>query len=217
MTDIELKTLKDNLWHSADMLRAGAHLAANKYGQPILGLIFLRYADILFKQHKAEIDAEYQQYKGTRMEKEYKDIKPNDEQDGQDIVVRYNGKEIYYIEVKSKWSFDEPAHMSVSQMRKAVQNPDKYALCCVELTKYNSNEVESIDTDTILTNCYDHLDIGDKLSKLLKPIVDDNSDAEMNIKIYDYKCNLNKGFFVSTPNKGLQPLIDAIVKAAYNC
>ena len=36
MTDIELKTLKDNLWHSADMLRAGAHLAANKYGQPIL-------------------------------------------------------------------------------------------------------------------------------------------------------------------------------------
>ena len=56
MTDIELKTLKDNLWHSADMLRAGAHLAAYKYGQPILGLIFLRYADILFKQHKAEID-----------------------------------------------------------------------------------------------------------------------------------------------------------------
>lgn len=74
MTDIELKTLKDNLWHSADMLRAGAHLAANKYGQPILGLIFLRYADILFKQHKQEIDAEYQQYKGTRMEREYKDI-----------------------------------------------------------------------------------------------------------------------------------------------
>lgn len=34
MTDIELKNLKDNLWHSADMLRAGAHLAPNKYGQP---------------------------------------------------------------------------------------------------------------------------------------------------------------------------------------
>ena len=74
MTDIELKTLKDNLWHSADMLRAGAHLAANKYGQPILGLIFLRYADILFKQHKEEIDAEYNKNKGSRMEKAYKDI-----------------------------------------------------------------------------------------------------------------------------------------------
>ena len=74
MTDIELKNLKDNLWHSADMLRAGAHLAANKYGQPILGLIFLRYADVLYKQHKAEIDEEYNKNKGSRMEREYKDI-----------------------------------------------------------------------------------------------------------------------------------------------
>ena len=74
MTDTELKNLKDNLWHSADILRAGAHLAANKYGQPILGLIFLRYADVLFKQHKAEIDDEYNSHKGTRMEREYKDI-----------------------------------------------------------------------------------------------------------------------------------------------
>ena len=74
MTDTELKNLKDNLWHSADMLRASAHLAANKYGQPILGLIFLRYADVLYKQHKAEIDAEYNLYKGTRMELDYKDV-----------------------------------------------------------------------------------------------------------------------------------------------
>ena len=37
MTDKELKKLKDDLWHAADVLRSGAHLAANKYGQPILG------------------------------------------------------------------------------------------------------------------------------------------------------------------------------------
>ena len=74
MTDKELKALKDNLWHAADMLRAGAHLAANKYGQPILGLIFLRYADILFKQHKEEIDAEFERLSGTRMEKTRKEI-----------------------------------------------------------------------------------------------------------------------------------------------
>lgn len=74
MTDKELKKLKDNLWHAADVLRAGAHLAANKYGQPIWGLIFLRYADILFKQHKVEINAEFEKYKGTRMEKSLKEI-----------------------------------------------------------------------------------------------------------------------------------------------
>ena len=69
MTDQELKKLKDDLWHSADVLRSGAHLAANKYGQPILGLIFLRYADILYKQHKDEILAEYEKNKGKRTEK----------------------------------------------------------------------------------------------------------------------------------------------------
>lgn len=74
MTDKELKNLKDTLWHSADVLRAGAHLAANKYGQPILGLIFLRYADILYKQHKTEIEEEYNKLKGGRMEKTSKEI-----------------------------------------------------------------------------------------------------------------------------------------------
>lgn len=74
MTDKELKKLKDDLWHSADVLRAGAHLAANKYGQPILGLIFLRYADILFKQHKEDIDAEYEASKGGRRARSKKEI-----------------------------------------------------------------------------------------------------------------------------------------------
>ena len=74
MTDKELKKLKDDLWHSADILRAGAHLAANKYGQPILGLIFLRYADILYKQYKEEIEEKYNKRKGTRMEKSMKEI-----------------------------------------------------------------------------------------------------------------------------------------------
>jgi len=74
MTDTQLKQLKDNLWHSADLLRQGAHLAANKFGQPILGLVFLRYADILFKQHKDEILSEYESLKGGRREKTIKEI-----------------------------------------------------------------------------------------------------------------------------------------------
>ena len=74
MTNIELKKLKDDLWHAADVLRSSAHLSANKYGQPILGLIFLRYADILYKQHKKEIEEEYNKNLGTRLEKKIEDI-----------------------------------------------------------------------------------------------------------------------------------------------
>lgn len=134
-----------------------------------------------------------------------------DVQNGQDIIIRYKGEDIFYIEVKSKWNFDEPAHMSPNQMRQAVLTPDKYALCCVELTKYSSAEVESVTTQTILDNCYDHFEIGEKLSLLLKPIVEDDSDAETNVKIYDYRSNLNKGFFVATQYKGIEPLVNAIL------
>lgn len=74
MTDLELKKLEEDLWHSADLLRAGAHLSATSYGEPILGLIFLRYADIRYKQHKDAIDEEYNKYVGTRMEKTKKSI-----------------------------------------------------------------------------------------------------------------------------------------------
>lgn len=76
MTDAELKELKDNLWHSADKLRASAHISANKYGQPILGLIFLRYAYILFKKHEKEIEKEFNKLNNddSRVKKTFKEI-----------------------------------------------------------------------------------------------------------------------------------------------
>lgn len=74
MTSQEIKVLKDNLWTAADLLRAGAHLAPNKYGQPILGLIFLRYAEIRYGQHKDAIIEEYNRLKGGRREKSLKEI-----------------------------------------------------------------------------------------------------------------------------------------------
>ena len=55
----QLKELKDKLWATADQLRANSGLKATEYAEPVLGLIFLRYADILFKQHKNDIDREY--------------------------------------------------------------------------------------------------------------------------------------------------------------
>jgi len=94
MTDNELKKLKADLWHSADVLRAGAHLAANKYGQPILGLIFLRYADILYHQNIHEIEKEYKRRKGTRTEKSIEEI-------AKDICGFYLPKEAYYDEINN--------------------------------------------------------------------------------------------------------------------
>ena len=50
------------------------NFALDEYGQPILGLIFLRYADIKYKQHKAEIEKIYNANKGTRVERSIEEI-----------------------------------------------------------------------------------------------------------------------------------------------
>ena len=118
MTDKELKKLKDDLWHSADMLRAGAHLAANKYGQPILGLIFLRYADILYKQHKDEIEAKYNKLKGTRMEKSMKDISI-------EVCGFYLPPEAYYDKINDAPDDANKATLVKKAMEAIEENNDK--------------------------------------------------------------------------------------------
>lgn len=59
-----------------------------------------------------------------------------------------------------------------------------------------------------------HLDIGYRLSELIGPIVKDYSGAYTHIKIYDYRCDIIKGFFVSTPYKGLDALVEAVVRVS---
>lgn len=70
----DLKTLETQLWKSADDLRANSDLAASEYDTPVLGLIFLKFADGKFKQHLPEIQAEYDKLKGGRREKTIEDI-----------------------------------------------------------------------------------------------------------------------------------------------
>jgi type I restriction enzyme M protein len=42
--------IEKRLWDSADELRANSKLKASEYSVPVLGLIFLRYADHKFRQ-----------------------------------------------------------------------------------------------------------------------------------------------------------------------
>ena len=48
MTNKQLKNLKDTLWTTADQLRANSGLKSTEYAEPILGLIFLRFADVKY-------------------------------------------------------------------------------------------------------------------------------------------------------------------------
>ncbi len=52
---LNIRKLENELWESADLLRAGSKLTSNQYCMPVLGLIFLRYAYSRFKMVEAEI------------------------------------------------------------------------------------------------------------------------------------------------------------------
>jgi hypothetical protein len=43
---INLKELNDNLWKSADDLRANSDLKSSEYSTPVMGLIFLKFAGV---------------------------------------------------------------------------------------------------------------------------------------------------------------------------
>ena len=74
MNSDELKQLEADLWKSADTLRANSDLKSTEYSTPVMGLIFLKFADNKYRQHEKAILSEYSKLKGTRREKSLPDI-----------------------------------------------------------------------------------------------------------------------------------------------
>lgn len=74
MTNKEFKKLKDDLWLAANKLRADSDLKSNDYSPPVLGIIFLKFADIKYSKFEKEIKAEFEKNKGTRLEESIEKI-----------------------------------------------------------------------------------------------------------------------------------------------
>ena len=107
MTRDQLKKLEDDLWSAADNLRANSDLKASEYGTPVLGLIFLKFADINYRRHEAAIQAEHAALQGTRRER------PLDE-----IAVARCG---FYLPKHARYSYlrDLPEYEDIA---KAIEN-----------------------------------------------------------------------------------------------
>jgi type I restriction enzyme M protein len=56
MTTDQIKQLEKELWDAADALRANSKLTAAEYKDPLLGLVFLRFAQNLYEAKKIEIE-----------------------------------------------------------------------------------------------------------------------------------------------------------------
>ena len=55
--DTATDTLEKRLWNTADQFRANSGLTAAQYSAPVLGLIFLRFAEARFVVRRAELEA----------------------------------------------------------------------------------------------------------------------------------------------------------------
>lgn len=123
-----------------------------------------------------------------------------DDQSGQDLTISTfkDGQyvEVYYVEVKSKWDFSEPAHMSTLQIQKAVNNPDKYALCCVDLRQHKNEDLLNLPEDVICNCTKVKMNIGKELSPLVNNILKAAEEPEdKQIKISGYRSNMSAAIF----------------------
>ena len=69
MNTAQLKQLETDLWAAADNLRANTGLKSSEYATPVLGLIFLKFADNQYRHAEPEILAEHRRLQGGRRDK----------------------------------------------------------------------------------------------------------------------------------------------------
>lgn len=165
MTNKQLKNLKDTLWTTADQLRANSGLKSTEYAEPILGLIFLRFADVKYSKFEPEIKAEFDSIKGTRMERPI-----------HEIAIEKCG---FYLpeEAKYDWLLNLPESEDLAKkVKEAMEAVEKYTA-----------ELE----DTLPKDIYYSVNSEDDplvLAKLLKNFKDIPADVELDIfgEIYEY-------------------------------
>ncbi len=84
------KQLQDQLWASAEQMRANSGLNLNEISAPILGLIFLKFADVRFKKVKVKIGKDRISSQSTRQ----RPVSPED----------YKARGVLYVPEKATYS-----------------------------------------------------------------------------------------------------------------
>lgn len=70
------------------------------------------------------------------------EVKVDDVQNGQDIIISINREPIYFIEVKSRWKVADSVMMSAKQLERSVEKKECYSLFAVEMVGFNDDNVK---------------------------------------------------------------------------
>ncbi|NBJ71627.1 MULTISPECIES: class I SAM-dependent DNA methyltransferase [Clostridia] len=165
MNQDRLNNLKKNLWETADELRANSGLKASAYSIPVLGLIFLKFADAKYEEYEDEIMKEYKALKGGRREKNI-----------EEIAIEKCG---YYLPEQSRFSYllnlNEEEDVA-NKIKDAMEGIEEYSPEFVGvLPKDNYHNLNAEDNNKIL-------------NRLLRNFNDIPTDSESDIfgEVYEY-------------------------------
>lgn len=144
-------------------------------GHPNLDALIKLGEDALLRQQQEEAEMQYKRKIGNHLEDvllkrltQNLNVTVNSEQDGQDLVVYIDDQPVYYIEVKSKWLETTPIRISRNQTLRSHQNPNCFALCSIDMTKYtgaDKYEIEKIES--VVEYIKFNTDLGSKVGHLV--------------------------------------------------
>lgn len=125
------KDIQNRLWAAAEQLRANGSLKLNEIGEPILGLIFLKFADVKFKNLTKVLEAERAETKGRQ-----RPISPDD----------YKSRGVIYLPEKSSYDYlltlseDQNIGKSINEAMEAIEkdNAELSGVLTKEYTKLSS-------------------------------------------------------------------------------
>jgi type I restriction enzyme M protein len=154
------KKLEDRLWEAADSLRANSPLRLNEFAEPVLGLIFLKFADVWFNAARKEIEDSRSKTESKRQ----RPITPSD----------YHSRGVLFVPEKAHFSY-------------LISLPEGADLGKAVNDAMKSIEKENKELAGILPKTYQKLD-NHSIVTLLKNFnnIPDNIEGDAFGRIYEY-------------------------------
>lgn len=187
--DTGTQTLEDRLWAAADQLRANSGLTSAQYSQPVLGLIFLRFAEARFLMKRAALEKQASTgRRGSRV----------------DDPAAYQADGIVYLTPKAR--FDHLLRLPEgADVGKAVNDAMR------------NIETENAQLAGVLPKTY-HLFDGTLLKNLLKKVseIPETLDGDAFGRIYEYflgefaRAEGSRGGEFYTPSSIVRLLVEVL-------
>lgn len=164
--------------------------------------------------YKKELGEYVEQYLLERLGEKLGEIKVSidDEQGGQDLIVSKDGKPIYYIEVKSRWTNNVSVLMSTLQYKRSIDNEDNYALVCVNMYDFDRSLVEKHEyppLEKIMPRIRVIESIGHRNQGLIKKVNNESMDPHVNP---GYQILVPQDLINSDAGESFQEFMDRLVE-----